>query len=340
MSSEVFEAIGGEHYRMKRWIPRNKVMSYRGNHLSMNPRAYVDIVGSPATIDWWLICSNKDSRVLSFVEGHLASIRKNVMDGFREISHNPNAIGMLLRNRDMIHIDGLSGNENEAAGDLMWDMIKGGEMPHWYNLCKNPANWAIDRIEEDDIIDWIGLNQNTNPRVKEILLANPDYIHWDILSGNRSKWAMDMLGGNPDMINWDELSGNPYGVEFLRHRMEEVNWRMLSTNSGAMELLEGNIGRVDWQGMSENDGIVDLLERHPEYVNNINDNGWRYGIAGNPAIYELDYDGMYSRCNVYKEEMMSRLAHPANAPCFGWLGWDEENVLGQAPRNHLIVKPK
>ncbi len=78
--------------------------------------------------------------------------------------------------------------------------------------------------------------------------------------------------------------------------------------------------------------MMRVLMKHREMVES---SIWR-----NPGIFEYDYEAIGKRCDVYKEEMMERLAHPANAPCFQWLGWDEENVLGQEPRGHLIVKPE
>jgi hypothetical protein len=47
----------------------------------------------------------------------------------------------------------------------------------------------------------------------------------------------------------------------------------------------------------------------------------------NPCIFTYDYDAIYNRCNIYKEELMSVVFHPQNIPCFYGLGFDDEQLF-------------
>ncbi len=61
----------------------------------------------------------------------------------------------------------------------------------------------------------------------------------------------------------------------------KINWFNLSYNPSAMVLLEQNIDKINWEGFSQN-----------------------------PSIFELDYDFLFQRMNIIRQELMVKTWHP------------------------------
>jgi len=47
-----------------------------------------------------------------------------------------------------------------------------------------------------------------------------------------------------------------------------------------------------------------LLEKNKDNID------WN-GLSRNPSIFELDYEALEKRCNIYKEELMKKALHPS-----------------------------
>jgi len=90
------------------------------------------------------------------------------------------------------------------------------------------------------------------------------------------------LENNIDKINWFFLSKNPNAIHLLEKNMDKINWSKLSENTNAIMLLEKNKDKIDWDELSTN-----------------------------PSIFELDYEALEKRCNIYKEELMKKALHPS-----------------------------
>jgi hypothetical protein len=87
---------------------------------------------------------------------------------------------------------------------------------------------------------------------------------------------------NPDNVDWNLLSENPNAIHLLEKNQDKIGWYRLSLNPSAIHLLEKNQEKVVWRCLSEN-----------------------------PSIFELNYDALKERCNLYKEELMQIAMHPS-----------------------------
>ena len=63
---------------------------------------------------------------------------------------------------------------------------------------------------------------------------------------------------------------------------DKINWDNLSFNPNAISILKKNQDRIHWKELSEN-----------------------------PSIFELNYDYLKERCNLYKEELIKKALHPS-----------------------------
>ena len=64
--------------------------------------------------------------------------------------------------------------------------------------------------------------------------------------------------------------------------MDKIVWYNLSKNPNAIHILSQNMDKIDW-----------------------------YGLSANPSIFELDYEALEKRCNIFKEELMKKALHPS-----------------------------
>jgi len=64
--------------------------------------------------------------------------------------------------------------------------------------------------------------------------------------------------------------------------MDKINWTNLSSNPNAIHLLEKNNDKIVWSELSQN-----------------------------PSIFELDYEALEKRCNIFKEELIKKALHPS-----------------------------
>ena len=85
--------------------------------------------------------------------------------------------------------------------------------------------------------------------------------------------------------------------------IDKMDWYILSRNPNVIHLLENNMDKIDWNGLSNNPNAMQLLEKNMDKID------W-YALFLNPSIFELDYEALEKRCNIYKEELMKKALHP------------------------------
>jgi len=100
------------------------------------------------------------------------------------------------------------------------------------------------------------------------------------------------------------LIENPNTIRILSKNMDKINWNTLSRNPNAIHLLEKNKDKINWNHLSSNRNAMMLLEKNIDKIN------W-YRLSSNPSIFELDYEALEKRCNIFKEELMKKALHPS-----------------------------
>ena len=106
-----------------------------------------------------------------------------------------------------------------------------------------------------------------------------DKINWSLLSSNPA--AITLLESNMNKINWTQLSGNPSAIELLKKHQHRISWNILNTNPNAGEIIESNKHKINW-----------------------------FWISKNPCIFEIDYQKLSERIEVFHEELIQKCFHP------------------------------
>ena len=109
---------------------------------------------------------------------------------------------------------------------------------------------------------------------------------------------------NIENINWECLSMNPNAIHLLEKNLDKIFWKYLSGNPNAIHLLEKNPNKINWYWLALNPNAIHLLEKNLDKIN------WDR-LSENPSIFELDYETLKERCNIYKEELMQIAMHPS-----------------------------
>ena len=113
-------------------------------------------------------------------------------------------------------------------------------------------------------------------------------------------------------------------MEMLQVGYNKINWSGLSANSadGALMFLESNIDKVYWPSLSGNPNAKTekLLRANPSQVDTdalaVNVGKWSWNLLRELA---------WSRCRVFKEDLMKNRFHPVNFAKFAvWGFWEQE----------------
>ena len=75
-------------------------------------------------------------------------------------------------------------------------------------------------------------------------------------------------------------------------------------NPNAIKILEENKDKIDWNYLSLNPNSINLLKKNQDKIN------WK-NLSVNPSIFELDYNALKKRCNIYKEELIKKTMRPS-----------------------------
>ncbi len=97
---------------------------------------------------------------------------------------------------------------------------------------------------------------------------------------------------------------NPNAIQLLENNIEYINWAELSLNPNAINLLERYYYKIIWHLFSNNINSVSILKDYPKKIN------WTSFISKNINIFEIDYEILKKRIEIFKEELIQKCFHP------------------------------
>ena len=287
-------------------------------YLSKNSDAIHILIQNPDLIDWYMLSTNSSLKALEIIEKNIIS-DMNKKKGIETKK--------LPIQCDQIYSDCsafwrlLATNTNPKAVELI---------EKYFKLNEEDFNFDSDPIEF-----WEILSKNINAIY--LLEKYPHYINWKTILENQNPKAVEIIEKNLDKIyvdDWPILSGNPAAIHIFKdpeYLKKVYDWYYLSKNEKAISILENNMDKVEWGSFSSNPSAINILlqiiKEKNEYnkkVKNheeINSKEYKYfdyfnkidygGLSRNPAIFELDYQGLKERCDIYREELMKKTMHPS-----------------------------
>jgi hypothetical protein len=242
------------------------------------------------------------ANAVPFLEKHIDKV------SWTALSRNPKAIHILEKNLDKL--DETCWGYIEMNKNAIPIIESNLDKINWIMIYRNPS--AIHLIEKQFAKDqsyitiWgqLCLNENAMPIIEKY----PDKIWWESLSMNPS--AIPFLEKNLDKIKWSELCRNVNGIPLIekclasrRITLADLNSQYLSWNINAIPLLEKHPELIDWVELSANVNAFPLLEKNPDKI------CWMM-LSINPGIFELDYDVLKQRIQIYKEDLIAAAMHP------------------------------
>ncbi len=305
-------------------------------YLSQMPDALYLLEKNPDKISWnsfnkndssYFFLKNRypehlDPKYLYRFPSALPFIEKQIQKNSQEVdwmylSWNPSAIHLLKKHRDKIKWNYLAMNSNPEAVDLMKEEME--------EILQNPN-------EEKYRMFWYCLIGNqSNPRVKEIFIENLNRIQDPNMKRITERRDIELLPffekkiqeiivkmdlgielGN--IINFDVrlLSKNPIAVDLLLKYEKIIDWYSFSVNPNpkAIAYLKEHPEKIQWNFMVENrsDEAMELV-KEKVIKGEITDFTLK-GLSGNPYIFQLDYDFLFNRMNIIREELMEKAWHP------------------------------
>jgi hypothetical protein len=151
--------------------------------------------------------------------------------------------------------------------------------------------------------------------IEENLDKIPDR-YWVTIAKNHN--AIHILEKNLDKLNYIG-----YNSDFKRGY---VCWENLSENPNAIPLLEENIEKISWHHLMKNINAIKIYEKYPEKM-------WDYlyyidyeKMSIDMPIFELDYETIKKRCNIYKEELMQIALHPSRIERYIQMGISVDEI--------------
>lgn len=162
---------------------------------------------------------------------------------------------------------------------------------------KYTLEFLINR--NDKIHYWRGGDETRNFFIETLLTPT-----------SSSEFSKSVTSKNLDLSEfltkeeWEKLSIHPNAIRLLtEHYMEYIDWWKFSTNPGAIPFLEKNPDKIKWLYLSLNPNALHLLEKH------YNEIAWTF-IERNYGFYDVDYELIEKRTNVYKKELIENALHP------------------------------
>ena len=284
-------------------------------------KAWID----PERIMWWNLVTRENA--IPFIEKHIDILNNDCLE---KLSRNPFAVDMLKNHPDKIKWNEFVNNPNAMhVIDAHFDICIKSINPYGkMNLLRHPNFVHIVNTHMDKIIDKLLCNSCMYVLVKS---TNPIYI--DLLEKFMKKYPekkitnfLNDLCENPAAIHiikqnlhelsnlaWQALAKNPNAIPIIQenlHKLNESGWRYLSKNPNAIPVLEKNIDKINWYNLSENPNGIHILEKYPEKIACYLFFDYE-NFSVNAPIFEIDYDAIRKRCNIYKEELMQIALHPS-----------------------------
>ena len=112
-------------------------------------------------------------------------------------------------------------------------------------------------------------------------------------------------------IDWNGLCKNPNAIDLLEKNHDKIHWSLLSENPNAISILSKNKDKINRYSLSKNPIAIHILSKINVDWSALSFNlTAMYLLSSNPSIFELDYEALEKRCNIYKEELIKKALHP------------------------------
>ena len=285
-------------------------------YLSKNSDAIHILIQNPDLIDWYMLSTNSSSKALEIIE-------QNIINDMNK----------------------KKGIETKKQLSIQCDQIYSDCCAFWRLLATNTNPKAVELIEEyyklnlhfnlDSVTIGLWRYLSKNEHAAHLLEKYPQYIDWETILENQK--AVHIIEKNLDKIyvdDWPILSGNPAAIHIFEdpeYLKKVYDWSYISKNEKAMSILQDNLDKVEWGAFSSNPSAINVLlqiiKEQKEYNNKIknheeiNTKNYKYfnyfnkidyrGLSRNPAIFELDYQCLKERCDIYREKLIEKVMHPS-----------------------------
>jgi len=285
---------------------------------------------NPNQLYWNKLTFNKQA--IPFIEKHIHILNKEAL---KNLSKNPFAVTMLERHIDKISWNDFVNNPNAihvveknidlCFGSLDWrgrtDLLR---HPNFIHIVENNMDKIIDELlcsncltilayqREPLIIDLLEKFMTKYP--EKIPNSSSSNYFWNDLCENPA--AIQIIEKNLDKLSnysWQILAKNHNAIHLLEQyidKLEDLGWCYLSGNPNAIPLLKKNIDKINWHSLSTNLNGIQIFEKYPEKIVAYSFIDYE-NFSVNSPIFELDYDAIQKRCNIYKEELLSTALHPS-----------------------------
>jgi len=285
-------------------------------YLSKNPDAIYFLIKNPEYIDWYMLSTNPSSKALEIIEENIINEQNRMNTGTTNI---------LPIQCDRVYSD----------YPAFWRLLATNTNPKAIEIIEKYYSKLTPFCIDSECIDfWCNLSKN--PNAVHLLEKYPRYIDWHSILKNPK--AVHLIEQNLDKIDqddWPLLSGNPGAIHIFENPeyLDKIyDWSYLSQNPDpkAIQILEKNLGKVVWESFSKNPGAISILlqileeekevkkkRKNNEFVNPADykyyDHFYKIDFSRlslNPAIFEVDTQGLKERCDVYRKELVEKAMHP------------------------------
>jgi hypothetical protein len=281
-------------------------------------------------LQWWQLLVESES--IYFIEKHIYLIDSE--EKKRLLSRNSFAVDILRKYPDKISWNDIVTNKKaihviEENLDLC---IKSLNWKGKIDLLNHPDFTYIIEKHTDKILDnMICLN------CLPIIASNKNIVYIDLLDKYLLKYPnkipiptcnyfWDGLANNPIAIHiikkylhhlpnssWQSLASNPNAISIIEEnldKLKELGWNNLSNNPNAIPILKKNLDKINWYKLCNNKNAIEILEECPEKILCYSFIDYK-NFSINAPIFELDYDAIKKRCDIYKEELIETALHPS-----------------------------
>jgi hypothetical protein len=288
---------------------------------------------NPKRIPWRYLVSKINT--IPFIEKYIDILDD---DCLKTLSRNPFAVELLVRHLDKISWNDFVNNPNaihviENNLDLCFKSINWrGKIdllrhPNFIHILKKYQNKIIDELLFADCLLELACNRNTIyiDLLEKYMKKCPEKIQnltstfWNDLCKNPiAIHIIEQYLDNLTNFSWQILAKNPNATHIISknlYKLDELGWRHLCENPNAIPILEKNIDKINWYTLSSNINGIKIIEKYPDKIKFYLFFDYE-NFSVNEPIFELDYDAIESRCNIYKEELISVALHPSRIECY------------------------
>jgi hypothetical protein len=298
----------------------------------------------PKNIGWHKVVRCKNT--IPFIEKHIEILKQDCLN---QLSLNPFAAEMLSRHPEKIIWNEFVKNPNavhiiDKYFDLCFQSLnKHGKQqllkhPNFVHLIKKYQQKIVDEllfmdcipdileIKKPEYFDLFEKYLEKYPEKIEEIQEIQSYAFWQELCQN--PYAIHIIEKNLHKIpdhGWAALVKNENAIHLIEKNLDKLDyiglnslyqrtyvcWERLSENPAAISFLKKNIDKIRWEFLMKNPNAIQIYEDYPEKM-------WNYlwyldyeNMSVDMPIFELDYDAIKKRCNIYKEELMQITLHPS-----------------------------